>query len=169
MVTPSAWHEDAYKYNEPGHDELQMAVYNWLDNREFGGLRLRDDEESPRLTRQRVVFEFPMIRAARRGRNGSAEKLVGFVDVAELFGYETDSDFDRAVLFEIKPEIRTIGGIVRQCLAYQLGFREAFPNKACKVFAVVPFKDPKLAALRSVVPCLAWNTETYELEGNRFG
>jgi hypothetical protein len=168
MTTPSGWHDDAYKYNEPGHDELQMAVYNWLADREIGGLRL-GDQEGPRLLRQRVVFEFPMIRPARRGRNGSAERLIGFADIAELFGYSCDGDFDRAVLFEIKPEIRTIAGIVRQCVAYNVAFQAAFPHAACKIFPVVPSNDPKISDLRTVMPCLGWNPSTGELEGNRFG
>jgi hypothetical protein len=96
--------------------------------------------------------------------------VYAFADIAELFtapkpGYREGRLAIR--IYEIKPKIHTVFGIVRQCRGLEAAVRSGFPSAECQVWAVVKSDDPQLAMLRRVQPCLTWNTPDMELEGDR--
>jgi hypothetical protein len=143
MVTPSGWHDDAYR-RDAGHDAMQMAVWKYLRNY---------DHEKPLMESERrsVVVEYPIV---RRGAG-----IVAFVDVADLLWYRSSAwTIVSAKLFEIKPSIKTVFGIVRQCNAIEKAFGGE-TMKDFRIYAVVPFDDPKIEELSEAMPgaVLGWD------------
>lgn len=148
-MTPSGWHDDACR-RDGGHDEMQMAV--WLELQ-----RQAKPDPTDELTRS-VAVEFPMV------RRGSG--IVAFADIALLW-LNTEDDIKRAVLYELKPKIHSVFGILRQAMCLEKAFAFAYPGTACLVEAIIPLKDPKLPALSLLMPCITWNEQSGALSRYR--
>jgi len=136
-LTPSGFHDEKWRQNRalPTHDEMQRDFLTFL--------RARSIIVSGALVTREVIPEYEFVRKGR---------IVAFADAVEI----VDVDFMRTVnIYEIKPIIETVFGIVRQCKAlFQLA-RELIPGNVQVVHAVVPFNDPLLDALRVEWPA-AW-------------
>jgi hypothetical protein len=150
MVTPSGWHDDAAR-RDGGHDEMQMKVWQIL-KRQAEELEKNDPDDRDLRS---LAVELPMI------RRGSG--IVAFADIALLWQDRNNYEIKRAVLYEIKPKIWTIFGILRQAICLERAFLLAYPNARCLVEAVVPHDDPKLHELAELITCKTWNRETGEL------
>lgn len=86
-MTPSQWHDDG-RNRDAGHDEMQIAVFDYLQNK------------YP-LLKDSVGFEVPII---ARGQ------IIAWADIAMILP-------NFVVLWEIKPRIYSVGAVVRQCIA----------------------------------------------------
>jgi hypothetical protein len=136
-MTPSGWHDDAHT-RDAGHDDMQMAV--WLELK-----RQIENEDMPGLE---VIPEFPIIRR-RAG-------IVAFADIALLW-FNRNKQINQAVLYELKPKIGTVFGILRQAICLEKAFASVYPTARCLVEAVVPHGDPKLPDLSRLIGCITWN------------
>lgn len=148
--SPSAWDADA-RSRGVGHDEMQEAVHDWFEER-------LDAFEPMWIGRHRyipgtVTIEYPL---RRRDDFGD---IVAYADIAVIYvwehaGWEGGSlleagAYDRRDFFyhfyELKPDIRSVGGLIRQCVALahvaqQCGYQ-------CSVYPTVYQDDPKLPLL----------------------
>lgn len=163
MTTPSGWYSDALKTRPDDHDQMHVAVAEWLLDAPMPPI-LQERPRSPR-------FEYAIVDG--RGR------ILAFADLAEVFPgapLRLGGDYSKTaalILYEIKPRIESIGGIARQCEALELAAlrsmsssRNSDRDALVIVFAVVPSTDPKRKQLDKFVPTLGWNGS--ELEGDRF-
>jgi hypothetical protein len=149
MTTPSGWHDDAMG-RDTGHDEMQIAVWEWLC----------------RNSRGDVTLEWPVFRS--RG----SPRIVAFADIAEVFrqpaiANRAGSRSARKVvtLFEIKPRVISVGGLLRQCVALVQAVAACHTDQrtqlVVRAFPVVPASEPKLDLLRQVFDdrLLVWDGE----------
>lgn len=159
-MTPSGWHNDAHG-RDAGHDEMQISV--WRAFRE--STKTTRTLKNGAYSRTEVGFEFEFV---------VDNKVIGFADVCEVFEKdEAPIDPVRVVrrrpeflymVYEIKPRISSVGGLVRQCTAIRhmvWGFRpykDSYSSPKCIVTPVVYADDPKIDLLREVYPgeILAW-------------
>lgn len=170
MTTPGGWHDEARK-RDAGHDEMQLAVYRFLltQRRPY-----TTDEVGASVFS--TVFEFPIGPVGSRvvrdriatertsyGDEDRPAKISAFADIAELYGPPGRGCWDYAVLYEVKPKIETIGGIVRQCRALRQAFEASFPKAQCAVIVVIPRDDPLLKSLMEIQSCYAWDAAEQRL------
>lgn len=158
-MTPSAWHNDAMS-RDAGHDEMQFAFWQSLIEDGQNTIRVlrnkpdKDGNTSDEYARYNIQFEFEFI---HRG------KLLGFGDVVEQFWRKGDSTSSLPILYwriyEIKPKVHSVGGVVRQARALKR-ISDAAMDKGnghksfeswVRVITVVPWDDPKIDMLRSVL------------------
>lgn len=141
---PSAFHNAAWMKvrANPGHEIMQQQVLAFLRQRRIAGLApggavYRD-----------VEGEMPLV---RRGQ------IVAYADAAEIL----QIDLTRIIsLFEIKPAIETVFGIVRQAKALLELAKAALPADQHWCHIVVPAADPKLDDLRVEWPHVwAWGIQ----------
>lgn len=156
-MTPSQWHDDA-RNRDAGHDEMQMAVFDFLrdqpdvSEREIGPLQ-------ETYVRNGVHFEYPFMRDG---------KILAWGDVVEVWeaknsSWPEDMYFE---IYEIKPKIYSVGAVVRQCIALeQAALRCGQFNRstgrrqsvAATVVPVIGVDDPKLHDLQHVHYAVAWD------------
>ena len=152
-MTPSGWH-DATNDRDAGHDDMQLAVYQWAKSHPEG--RRIDLEKYGIFEHVSVEVEYPF---------ASRKNIVAFADVCEVWR-SVEVNYQRFyqyyyVAFEIKPRIRSVGGLIRQCvaLAHHIG-NEHHPNQKPPlrvVIPAVPHDDAKLATLRKLYdPVMPW-------------
>src|SRR6185437_1956134 len=139
-MTPSAWHDDAPK--DAGHDKMQADFVRYYRGKIGGAtMKVTYEKDPTDVPLSRVIAEFPISAPGNRG-------IIAFADVALRY----DNGYPAAFRFvELKPRIRTVGGLVRQCRAIEYaagsgGLREA------EVIACVFDDDPKLDLLRELYP-----------------
>lgn len=146
---PSAFHNEAY-HRDAGHDALQQEVLRFLRGRSLAGL-----PPAAALHRE-VEGERPLYRCGQ---------IVGYVDACEIV---TVNLFVTCQLFEIKPRIQTVFGIVRQAKATLALAKTCIPADLHFCHVVVPHNDPKLSDLRAEWPHVwAWGVESPEWDGVR--
>jgi len=129
-LTPSGWH-DAARRRDAGHDAMQHLVWRVLQDGVgdvTDGYVLRD-----------VVAEFPIY------VSGGPKRILAFADIARIWYHENGNC--RLDLFEIKPRIDTIGGILRQCETLQAMTRGT--PRVTQIICVWK-SDPKLAMLQDL-------------------
>ena len=142
---PSRYHDQAYR-RDAGHDDLQQEFLDWMRSRPTALLPIG----AP--VHRHVEGEYAL------RRNG---QIISFVDAIEILTV----NLTRIVsLFEIKPRIETVFGIVRQAKALldlaQTDIRA--DQHYCHV--VVRAGDPMIPMLRKYWPHVwAWG-ETFEPE-----
>ena len=157
-MTPSGWHDDA-RNRDAGHDEMQIAVFDWLKYRPIYPRRDDCDE------RIGLYFESPFY---VRGN------IVAWGDIVELWEkpqYETSKN-RRYIVWEIKPKIYSVGAVIRQCRSLADTVEAANKDSASHrrfpsglsydepvVIPIVRADDPKLSMLRHVWHALAWDGE----------
>jgi hypothetical protein len=152
-MTPSQWHDDA-SGRDAGHDEMQIAVFDYLRDTPSGRLPLRECEG---CTRVAVRFEHPFV---QRG------KVIAWGDVVEIWDEEKELYPKRTyVVWEIKPKIYSVGAVVRQCVALKIAAKAATLDRNGRqsetlVVPIVRFDDPKISALRHVFCAAAWDGES---------
>lgn len=133
---PSAYHDQAWKRlrSAPQHEVMQAEVLAFLRNRVLAGL-------PPRAFVDRMVEgEYPIV---RRGQ------VVAYADAIEI----SSVDLLRTInLFEIKPSIDTVFGIVRQAKSLLQLARSTIPGEMYFCHVVVPADDPKMRDLRAEWP-----------------
>jgi hypothetical protein len=156
-MTPSGWH-DATNDRDAGHDDMQLAVYEWA--------KTRHDEKRIELGEHgffelsSVEVEYPF-----HARN----TIAAFADVCEVWR-SVEANYHRFyqfyfVAFELKPRIRSVGGLIRQCVALSHHIENHHqPNQKsplCVIIPVVPHEDPKLPTLRKLYdyPIIPWSIE----------
>ena len=128
--TPSGFHETA-RQRPHAHDAMQAEFLAFLRARRTTGLR------PGAFVRRSVEGEMPLIRHGR---------VVSFADAAEILTV----DFITVVsLFEIKPRIDTVFGVVRQAKAMLVLARSCIPAHQHYCHLVVPNDDPLLADLKA--------------------
>ncbi len=157
-MTPSGWHDDA-RNRDAGHDEMQVAVWKYINKRRWETFELWKHEY--RISR--IDFERAFI---------SDGAIVGFADVCEEFVHNPAQGMRYLFLriWEIKPKIYSVGAIVRQCQAIRILLRNWKEDKrshtspSVRLVTVIPVckpDDPKLSLLIEVenesVAC--WNGE----------
>lgn len=144
-LTPSGWHDDASN-RDAGHDELQAAVYRWLVKCGPKFKRFMRCNKPSEYHREGVEIEAPLL------LKGS---VLCFTDVCATFRHTPDRGRDEYLLeiFEIKPRISSVGGVIRQCkhmaiLANRWRPRDSdYHIPQVIVRAVVPYDDPKISLL----------------------
>lgn len=151
-MTLSGWSESE---RDAGHDELQAEVYRFLKRAEPATTKIAARGGAPDrvFRRASIEVEYPFVRENR---------VIGFADVCEVWHEEkTDRLTVGGVLykvFEIKPRIYSVGAIIRQCkatrqLMLSVGnyHNSGWSGPAlCRVTAVVPHDDPKVALLKEM-------------------
>lgn len=127
--TPSRAHEDAWR-RDAGHDAMQETFLAFLRSRPIAAI------PEGAIVHRTVEAELPL------HRNG---RIVSFVDAAEILTINLTTIVS---LFELKPRIDTVFGIVRQAkMMLELAQAEIQADQHyCHV--VVPAGDPLIAALR---------------------
>lgn len=136
-LTPSGFHDDAYR-RDAGHDAMQQRFLEWLRSRPIAGL------PTNAVVHRAVEGEYPLM---RRGQ------IVAYVDACEILTVNLVSTVS---LFEIKPTIHTVYGVVRQAKALE-ALSRAIPADFHFCHVVVKAGDPLLPALRAEWPRVwAW-------------
>lgn len=155
--SPSAWDADA-RSRGAGHDEMQEAVYDWFSDQMDEFLPIY--HEGRRFIPGEVVIEYPL----RRGEGKDDGDIEAFADIAILYAWEhggwlgekigRSSVLDRRDFFyffyELKPEIRSVGGLIRQCVALEHVAKRC--GYLSSVVALVHSDDPKLEMLEKFSP-----------------
>lgn len=161
-MTPSEWHD---RDNDAGHDEMQIAFYLGWRNAVADGERPiwryhRHSDVPIKLTPGFVEVEFPLI-------SGKTGVPLSFADVAVRFDGEFKSErtgiIQRPsawVLFELKPTIKSVGSLIRQCHAIEAaalrsdikptGYIASVDFLGLQVVPVVYENDPKLQMLKDL-------------------
>lgn len=144
-MTPSDWYGDAWR--RPGaHDRMQTEVAALLRARPApvlptGTIWMRD-----------IRIEYPL---ELRGQ------VVGYADVMDILTIGFRSTVH---ILEIKPDIATVAGTIRQCEAYIKLAEGCIPDVNAVVCSVVTRPDdPLLEKLREEWPLVwAWGAEMPE-------
>lgn len=141
MLTPSCAHDEAFR-RDAGHDSLQKEFLTFLRERRqviFSG-------DLP--IHRHVEAEYPF------HRHGN---IVAYADAVEILHVGPTKIVN---IFEIKPKIHTVFGIVRQIKALvTLGYRDLAAD-ICNGHIIVPAHDPKIGDLRDEWPhTWAWNIQ----------
>jgi hypothetical protein len=121
-LTPSGFHDRAWR-RAPKHDDMQREFLEFL--------RARPTIIVPpnAISARQVEGEYPLV------RNG---QVISFVDAIEIL----DVGFCRTVtLFEIKPIIETVYGVVRQAKAQLELASNCFANATVTLNVVVPHDE----------------------------
>jgi len=145
--TPSRFHDDAWR-RDRGHDSMQAEFLDFLRGRPLvipvGALIHRDVEaEKPLYLRGQIV---------------------SYVDCCEILTINLTVFVS---LFEIKPRIDTVFGIVRQLKSALDIAKRSIPGDLYFCHVVVPASDPKLDDLRAEWPRVwAWGA-TFDQVGER--
>ena len=143
-MTPSGWHDDA-RNRDAGHDEMQIAVFDYLKEKASTG-------GSERSYRSEVGFEVPFMRGGQ---------IVAWGDIVEFHYRAGEDNYYRMIIFEIKPKIYSIGAVMRQCVALETTansiYRTMYPRPTVLSYPVVWCHDPKLASLAHVWRAFAWD------------
>lgn len=134
--TPSGFHQRA-RQRGVTHDKMQAELLAFLRARPLAGIPLGA------IVHRQVEGELPL---TRRGQ------VVSFADAAEILTVNLATVVS---LFEIKPRIDTVFGIVRQCKAMLALARACITGDQHYCHAVVPHDDPLIADLRAEWP-LVW-------------
>lgn len=152
-MTPSGWHNDTMA-RDAGHDDMQFRF--WKDLKENG---------PPKLTVSGDVFDRYAVSFEYAFEVDGA--IIGFGDIVEWFSRDRvapsgQPEKQRVVrIWEIKPKIHSLGGIVRQveaieCLAkkWSKNWGRHASDKIVRVdvWTVVPQGDPKVSMLMEVLP-----------------
>lgn len=134
--TTSKFHSEAREKlrSHPKHDTMQREVLEFLRTRKLGGL------EHQNFVTKIVEGEYPLI---WRGQ------VVSFADGIEIL---TVNFRTTVTIFEIKPIIDTVCGILRQVKAQLVLAQTAVPGDEHIGIIVVPASDPLLAELRAEWP-----------------
>lgn len=140
-ITPSAAHNEAY-HRDAGHDAMQAEFLKFLRARPILAI------PANAIVHRVVEAEMPIL---RRGQ------IVAYADAAEIL---TVNLLTTVSLFEIKPRIHTVFGVVRQAKALLELARASIPSDLHVVHVVVPARDLKLADLRREWPnTWAWGAQ----------
>lgn len=142
--SPSRFHDQAYR-RDAGHDALQQEFLEWLRIRPVVALIQPDGIRPHRY----VEGEYAL------SRDGN---IVAYADAIEFLTIGLATTIN---LFEIKPKIHTVFGIVRQLKA-QLALAKEIRADFHFCHAVVPHTDPLIPTLRQHWPHVwAWGV-TFE-------
>ncbi len=136
-ITPSGFHDAAYR-RDAGHDAMQQAFLVFLRARPISAV------PAGAIVHREVEGEFPLY---RRGQ------IVAYADAAETLTVNLTTTLS---LFEIKPRIETVYGIVRQAKALE-SLAKAIQADFHVCHVVVPATDPLIGAMRAEWPRVwAW-------------
>ena len=165
-MTPSGWHDDA-RNRDAGHDEMQIAVYDYRRSLSLEAMLGRPDNpiEGYSFCRRGIYFESPLIRD---------EQILAWGDIIEVWEKKEGKNPTETTykIYEIKPKIYSVGAVVRQCVSLRLtgekcGYYDRHSGRreqlTVLVFPVVRHDDPKLSMLQHVCPVLAWDGERLRL------
>ena len=132
-MTPSKFHDAAWR-RDVGHDEMQAEFLSFLRERPMAAI------PSGSIVDRRVEGELPLVRFGQ---------VVSFVDAAEIL---TVNFLTTVTLFELKPRIETVFGVIRQAKAMLALAETAIPAELHLCHIVAKANDPKLAELRAQWP-----------------
>jgi hypothetical protein len=132
-ITPSAAHDRAY-HRDAGHDGMQSQFLEFLRARPIRVI------PANAIVHRVVEGEMPIL---RRGQ------IVAYADAAEIL---TVNLLTTVTLFEIKPRIHTVFGVVRQAKALLNLARASIPADLHIVHVIVPSHDSRLGEMRREWP-----------------
>lgn len=149
--SPSSWHDDTMS-RDAGHDALQIEVWKTLRNKVprtilFG---TNYQNEKVEFIRTSVHFEYPLFLDGR---------IVGWGDVVELYKATVPNGSGTVErhyirVYEIKPKIYSVGGLVRQLTSLRILVNKVAESRGMgsggDVMPVVYEDDPKLDMLSLV-------------------
>jgi hypothetical protein len=152
--SPSGWHDNAMR-RDAGHDAMQLAVLDYLQDLDFLQNQYDLSRESRFHYTRSTQMEYPLV---VRG------KPVAFADIITIHNKYADNKLvlSSYEIYEIKPIIHSIGAIIRQCTALELVGEQTLADPCSRegarvaVNLVVKSTDPKLAALRQVYEPWTW-------------
>lgn len=156
-MTPSGWHNDATN-RDGAHEAMHLDFWRWLSS-----LTNRQPPKAEYFSaaddgwERFVCFEWPIPQLR-------SPRIAAFADVAEVFqrsSVQHRAGLLRLVLYEIKPQIITIGGILRQCAAVEHAAK-AWASDRIQIIesrVVVPHDDPKADALAELINCVKWDSK----------
>lgn len=132
--TPSKWGEHGPR--DAGHDEMQMAIYEYLRDRAPKEYPVTLEGKSGIRTTYSVHFEFPLKPDLH---------IMSFADVAVRFEDKFEGRCVQGTLiYEIKPKIYSVGSLIRQLEAqYHIALKCRYLGRPI-IRAVVPSTDPLL-------------------------
>lgn len=134
---PSYFHDQARKIalDYPGHEKIKQELLTYLRSKVITGLR-------PGAFVDRLVEgEYTILDDQKR--------ICGYADAIEILNI----DLIRTItIFEVKPKIDTVFGIVQQMKAYLCLAEQYMPAHHYAGNLVVPASDPRLAELRHQWP-----------------
>lgn len=133
-MTPSGAHDDR---GSPAHDEMQLDVFRAIK----GGRMATIESVEGDARREWSLIKIEAEMALRVGGT------TAFADIAATFKV---SEYREAIiLYEIKPKIVSVGGLIRQCAMLRMAAESVFNTGITMpiVAAVVPRDDPMLRAL----------------------
>gem|GEM_PF-5239700 len=135
---PSAYHDQAFR-RDADHDIMQQKFLAFLRQRPLAGIPYGA------AVHREVEGERPIY------RNGQA---ISFIDACEVVTINLTTVVN---LFEIKPKIATVFGIIRQAKS-QLALAKLFiPADHHYCHVVVPYNDPLISELKAEWPHVwAW-------------
>jgi hypothetical protein len=147
-LTPSGAHDQAYK-RDRGHDAMQAAFLDFLRSRPVAAV------PKGAFVHREVEAERPL---RRRGQ------VVAYVDAIEILTVNLTTVVS---LFEIKPRIHTVFGIIRQAKSQLALAVSDIPADQHYCHIIVPASEPKLLELRAEWPLTwAWGVTFERVEGS---
>lgn len=133
---PSSFHNDRWKAARAGsrHDAIQTELLAFLRSRPTVNIPERA------AVHRFVEGEYPLTRAGQ---------IIGYADAIEI----TTVNLTRVVsIYEVKPKIETVFGIVRQAKAMLALAQQCISGDQYYCHIVVPCDDPLVDHLRSEWP-----------------
>lgn len=172
-MSPSGAYSDALA-RSPKHDKMQVNVMRALfSDEQYQAIRFSRQGKTLEATSIAVIPEFDFT------VQGS---IIGFADLVQMLelkiegnkaSYKPDQIYTFYRIFELKPEIASIGGLIRQCkvLAHQAHAclkRQAAGSSSeirIDVFPVVRDDDPDLADFQYMFgySFFVWNEQKLKL------
>jgi hypothetical protein len=146
MTTPSGFYAKG-RNRSPAHDAMQAEFLSFLRQRIIAA------PAGSHVIHRQVEVEMPIV------QNG---RVQAFADLAEIWDFQAGRVIN---LYEVKPAIESVGGLIRQCKA-MLALAEAsdLSGSIISCAAVVRWNDPLLPELRaSYAHVWAWGIE-FDLE-----
>lgn len=147
---PSAFHDDSWRKTraQPTHEAIQQQVLTFLRDRVVAA-------PDRAFVDRHVEGEYAIV---KRGQ------IIAYVDAIEILSVNL---FRTVSLFEVKPVIDTVFGIVRQAKALLQLAQTTIPGEAYYCHVVVPWTDPKIEELKAEWPrTWAWGIKFDQCAGD---
>jgi hypothetical protein len=155
-MSPSQWENGG----SPAHDEMQADIFEYLSNCAPEPARIPRDGECVEYQRGFVIPEMLI-----PGKKGG---IAGFADIGVFY---RSGEGDHAWhLYEIKPSMQSVGGLIRQCRALkeiaEVGLAPRIKSLKLMVSPTVKSDDPLLPMLRRLWTghIAVWNATSKHFE-----
>lgn len=135
-MSPSQAHDEAYQ-RSPAHDAMQVDFYKYMES--LFEIRIVTVEQDDGR-----VFEYKADFIEAEASFIVNNAIIGFADIVQVL-VSKDTDVRLIEIYELKPSIDTIGGLVRQCkVLHHQAERFFLKKRQIRVIPVVPYDDPAL-------------------------